>query len=382
MSKNLIIRLIKEYVRLIENATPMGDSWGKKSENVSESTDNHNLYYHGTNKDISKFVDDFVGGKDAYDQNGPGIYFTSSKKNASSYGLNVHTVELNPKKLISTKDGKSISNKEAAFLIKNAPDWKATVENWHENYMVGLKMAIRDIIQYNDNPQEQFLQIWIDFYKNNSVDYVRNMVKLGYDAVRVGPLSSMLADEDDIYHVIVLNPNIIKSIGLEKGTSESKITENSVFSSIGDINQTYINHINSEYNDIVDKVLNVGGNFILGNQIDKNKETYGNPNNCETNVFNFIKNMESDSKYSKYAGYSYHPVVGYLFEGESLTPIEHWWVYDSDRSKHMEVTPTQGQAKAYAGVVIKNGTEDILTNNNWFDVWFLKLQAMKKILGN
>jgi hypothetical protein len=34
--------------------------------------------FHGSPTKITKFMDDFVGGKEANDQEGPGIYFTTS----------------------------------------------------------------------------------------------------------------------------------------------------------------------------------------------------------------------------------------------------------------------------------------------------------------
>ena len=40
---------------------------------VSEEVDSSFIAYHGTPKKIDSFVDDFVGGEDATDQNGPGI---------------------------------------------------------------------------------------------------------------------------------------------------------------------------------------------------------------------------------------------------------------------------------------------------------------------
>ena len=36
--------------------------------------------YHGTNSDIQKFSDEFVGKEEATDQEGPGIYFTTLKE--------------------------------------------------------------------------------------------------------------------------------------------------------------------------------------------------------------------------------------------------------------------------------------------------------------
>ena len=171
--------------------------------------------YHGSPIQITKFMDDFVGGKDANDQEGPGIYFTSSWKNARSYGGYVYTVRLSPRKVVSTQEGKNAPAKELEWLMKQAPDWEGTAQNWDENPRRGLKIAVNDFIQYNDDPHNQFLQVWIDFYRDNPVEYVRNMTKLGYDAVIIENLNSLHALGENIKHIIVLNPSIIEFIKVE-----------------------------------------------------------------------------------------------------------------------------------------------------------------------
>lgn len=192
------------------------EGYDELEENLLPESKNRSYdMFHGSETQIKQFIDDFVGGKDANDQEGPGIYFTSSYQNARSYGPYVYSVKLTPNKIVSTKDGQNAPLKEIEWLMKNAPDWKSTAENWNENPMLGLKLAAKDFIQYNDNPHQQFLQVWIDFYRDNPVDYVRNMVKLGYDAIIIDNLNSMLANETNITHIIVLNPSIIEFIKVE-----------------------------------------------------------------------------------------------------------------------------------------------------------------------
>lgn len=171
--------------------------------------------YHGSETKINNFVDDFVGGRDAVDQEGPGIYFTSSKQNAMYYGKYIYTVRLSPKNIISVTDGENVSRKQLDWLIRKAPDWEETAQNWNEHPKIGLKIAIDSILKYRNNPHQQFQQVWFDFYRNNPVDYVRNIVKLGYDAIVIDGLASMVTQEKDIKHTIVLNPSIIKFIKLE-----------------------------------------------------------------------------------------------------------------------------------------------------------------------
>lgn len=195
-SKKLIKNLLRES--LLEN------SGGKTY-----------LSYHGSPTKFQSFTDEFVGGKDATDQEGPGIYFTTSLENAMAYGKYVYYVELSPKKSVSTQDGKNAPLKELKWLVKMAPNWKDTAQNWDENPNVGFNMAINDFIQYNNNPHQQFLQVWFDFYRYSPLEYVRNMVKLGYDSILINNRNSMLANEENITHTIVLNPSIIKFIKME-----------------------------------------------------------------------------------------------------------------------------------------------------------------------
>jgi len=168
--------------------------------------------YHGTKHKISSFIDDFVGGKEANDQEGPGIYFTTSLNNAMAYGENVYQVELTPKKSVSTQENKNAPLKEIEWLILQAPDWKDTAMNWNENPRIGYKQAATDFIKYNENPHQQYMQVWYDFYRNNAVDYVRNMVKLGYDSIIIGGRNSIITGESDITHIVVLDTRIIKFI--------------------------------------------------------------------------------------------------------------------------------------------------------------------------
>lgn len=117
--------------------------------------------------------------------------------------------------MVSTKEGQTAKPNEIEWLLRQAPEWESTAENWDENPQRGVKLAVKDILQYNDSPHQQFLQVWIDFYKYSPTDYVRNMVKLGYDAIIIDNLESIIANESNIRHTIVLNPAIIKFVGVK-----------------------------------------------------------------------------------------------------------------------------------------------------------------------
>jgi len=168
-----------------------------------EDTTSNNIFFHGSPKPISKFSDEFVGAKEANDQEGPGIYFSSSSDEAKGYGEHMHQVRLNPRKIVP-KEG-TASRKELKWLIKQAPDWKMNAQNWDENPGIGVEVALDSVLEYNDSPHEQFTQVWIEFFKYNPMTYVRAMVKLGYDL-------TFINKEDGVTHAVVLNPEIIEQI--------------------------------------------------------------------------------------------------------------------------------------------------------------------------
>lgn len=160
--------------------------------------------FHGSPTQITKFMDDFVGGKDANDQEGPGIYFTTSEEEANRYGENVYSVTLTPRLLldqIPPNPRKLIPI--LTKLVKMAKDWKMYAQDYDENPNIGLNEFIKSTLQYNDNEKDCILQVWIEFYRYNPVEYVRNCVSLGIDGIIVDK------DYEGIKHMIVYNPSII-----------------------------------------------------------------------------------------------------------------------------------------------------------------------------
>lgn len=165
--------------------------------------------YHGSDHKIDKFSDEFVGAEEATDQEGPGIYFTTSYDDAQGYGTYLYSVRLSPQKLVDESSHEDISNEELENLIKMSPDWEMTAQNWDEDAETGLQMAIEDFKEYNESEKELFQQIWIDFFRYNPIEFVRGMVNLAYDG-------QIIQKEDDRKHVIVYNPNIIEIEKVEK----------------------------------------------------------------------------------------------------------------------------------------------------------------------
>ena len=117
--------------------------------------------------------------------------------------------------MIDNSSHDNISNEELETLIKMASNWVYIAQNWDENVESGLQMAIQDFKDYNDSEKELFQQIWIDFFRYDPINFVRGMVKLGYDA-------QFIQKEGDRAHIIVYNPNIIEVKDMKKRESLSE----------------------------------------------------------------------------------------------------------------------------------------------------------------
>ena len=89
------------------------------------------------------------------------------------------------------------------------------------------------------------------------------------------------------------------------------------------------------------------------------------PNKCETNTYNFIKNMIGLNNHR------YYPVSGWAFM-ESTTYFEHFWVYDAVNDIFLDVTPMTGDLPyAYGGVINFNINDDILNSKKYNEIPFL-----------
>jgi hypothetical protein len=165
-------------------------------------------WYHGTPSPITSFSDEFVG--NGIDQEGPGIYLTSNYEDAVGYARKsesgtgvVYQLELNFRKLVPLN--KKAIRKEIIQMIDWAPELETFLSNWDENPKKAKLIALNSILN-SKNAHDSFQSVWFDFYKNSPIDYVRNMVSLGYDGVMV-PRSFM-----NTKHIIVYNPRIIKVV--------------------------------------------------------------------------------------------------------------------------------------------------------------------------
>lgn len=166
------------------------------------------ISYHGTNTKIDTFTDEFVGAEESTDQEGPGIYFTTDRDDASGYGNIIYIVILRPNKLVDESSSDNINPEDLIKMIKTLPEWELNTQNWDEDPETGLNMAIDDFFKYNDTEKDVFQQMWYDFFRYRPVEFVRGMVKLGYDG-------QIIEKENGRRHIIVYNPNIIEVINIE-----------------------------------------------------------------------------------------------------------------------------------------------------------------------
>jgi hypothetical protein len=172
--------------------------------------------YHGSDSKIAKWVDDFVGGVDAFDADGPGIYFTSQPDNAKMFGNIIYTVDLTPRKMMTNEPLSSLDKDELVGnltkLIKQAPDWEGSAMNWSEDPETGVLKNIEAIFDYESTESDAYLTLRQDYYNGAPIKFVRAMASLGFDGYYV-PKPHF--DMEDVTHYIIYNPSIIKLISID-----------------------------------------------------------------------------------------------------------------------------------------------------------------------
>lgn len=166
-------------------------------------TDNY-IAYHGSDDEITKFVDNFVGGVKAVDGEGSGIYFADRLEDAMLFGNIIYKVELDGRFIDRSNPKSNVDREELIQLIKMRSDWEMDAMDWAEDPDVGAEVAVNAAIEYNGDEGEVFQQIEADFYRHYPLKWVRNMTKLGYDGLVSKPKAH------GGVHIIVYNPSIIK----------------------------------------------------------------------------------------------------------------------------------------------------------------------------
>ena len=188
---------------------------------ISEITEGGWDAYHGSTHRIDKFSDEFVGGDNAHDQEGAGIYFTTNIKNARIYGDYIYSVHISGRFLDKENPPDSVDPEELVRLIKMRSNWENEAYNYDENPEIGAYKAAEGAIRYNDSEADVFQQIEADFYRYDPVSYVRDMTKLGYDGIVVNAPSDFVGDK----HIIVFNTKCIEYRGLIENKAINKIKQ-------------------------------------------------------------------------------------------------------------------------------------------------------------
>lgn len=170
--------------------------------------------YHGTPQPIKKFADTFVGGKNATDQEGPGIYFTTKLDEAIKYAGEtgyIYKVDLTVRKLVSDKSSFDLSSLEGPItkLVKMSPNWKRVARGYDDDVEEGLYEMVSRYVGMSQSQKEAFIAVYNDVYKNDPVSFVRNMVKLGYDGL-------FLPARDEGGHIVIYNPKSINIVDTKK----------------------------------------------------------------------------------------------------------------------------------------------------------------------
>lgn len=167
-------------------------------------------WYHGRTVDSDIFSYDYLGGRDALNQEGPGFYFTNSFENAKRYaspnGI-ILKCKVDYKKLINKSDTSNTqTNKKVIIdLINSSPDRDYTLENFDENPKVAMVKAVNAYLTYK-NAHDTYQMIANDFYKYEPKKYLQVLSKY-YDA-QLTKLDNTFYGTT-IYHLIVYNPSII-----------------------------------------------------------------------------------------------------------------------------------------------------------------------------
>lgn len=169
-------------------------------------------WYHGRTVDSDVFSYDHLGGKDAYNQEGPGFYFTSDFNNAKYYAENrgiVLKCKINYKKIIvkTPTSNTKVNKKIVTDLILNSPTKDDTLTNFDEDPRRALIQAVNSYVRY-ELASDAYQTIANDFYKYNSKEYLQNISKY-YDSQLTKLEGSLYGD---IYHLIVYRPDIIQVV--------------------------------------------------------------------------------------------------------------------------------------------------------------------------
>jgi hypothetical protein len=193
------------------------------------------VFYHGSDSKIQKFSDEFAGKIGAINAEGPGIYFTNSKKNAAMWGKLTYTVYLRPRKVISNTKTASQANRKDMKKFLDMINNEDYVNNRSPNIKTDKIMAINAAIDYSDTEYEAWHSLRAEQYNGAPQQFMRAMSKLGYDATLLYKKDFEFNDVDKVYHCIVYNPEIVEITNVERNNNVEEIVRKSVKKIINEI---------------------------------------------------------------------------------------------------------------------------------------------------
>lgn len=130
---------------------------------------------------------------------GPGVYLTTDKNNALSYGKNITNVVMDKDSNILEKGQKKLSiskiNKLLTSIDKETLD--IALSNFDENPIIAKRNLI-DAINNADDAQEQIINIWADvFYHQKPEKFMKVMADNGIDGLKI--------DKEKLSHYVIYN---------------------------------------------------------------------------------------------------------------------------------------------------------------------------------
>lgn len=159
------------------------------------------IWYNGSVRPRLTWTTENVG--KGHDQQGPGLYFTSSENDARAYGAYVHKVYLNLTKKRTVPLKGVLAYDVIKKLVTSSPSYEIHISNWDENERVALQKAIA-AMQNSNGIFDTLQQIWIDFYKNDPIEFLSNVSEF-YDG-------AVITRSVGLKHAIIFNPSVIEVI--------------------------------------------------------------------------------------------------------------------------------------------------------------------------
>ncbi len=161
-------------------------------------------FYHGSKVQISEFTLDQLGNGTGTDQEGPGIYLTSSAEDAKVYGEFVHVVEVKLVKSRMMPDRRTVRPEFIRGLISKAPEKDDILMNWDENPSRAIIKAVNAVMDaYGPSDYRQAMeQVWYDYYHGYEREWLVRMRSVGWDGFIVN-------QHNGSQHLICFDPSIL-----------------------------------------------------------------------------------------------------------------------------------------------------------------------------